>query len=322
MQKKNEGATMAKQTSKHASSRIPLTRSFPFAMTTQMYFYLPICDYDPYAAFLLEQCYIATILSNYEYEQKHWQEQARLAAMSEEEREQESERIIGKMEDAYYDQMLNEYNGESWLNDEDDALEGKDGYFDLNLPYLVSKFPKEQEQDSEQKILDAYHLLAQKGFIRNAVWKEQLDLYAIDAALRVCYPAIFARGENVDEQKRKQEARKVQQQVYRAKRAGLPATLTSTEWFATLAYFEWKCAYCGIAPYTVIEHVQPIIEGGGTTQFNCVPACDDCNLLKGDIPPELLSSTFGAALEKIQHYLDDKKQRYLQQIREKRNKNP
>jgi 5-methylcytosine-specific restriction endonuclease McrA len=309
---------MAKQTSKHTSSRTSTKSTFPVAMTTQMYFYLPICDYEPYAAFLLEQCYIGTILSNHQYEQKQQEKQARLAAMSEEEREQESERIIGEMEDAYYDRAFNEYNGESWLNDEDDALEGKDGYFDLNLPQLVSKFPKESEQESEQKLLDAYQLLAQKGLIRNAIWKVQLDLDAIDAALRVCYPTIFARGENVAEQKRKQEARKVQDQVHRAKRAGLPATLTVDDWIATLAYFEWKCAYCGTAPYAVLEHVQPIIDGGGTTLFNCVPACADCNLLKGETRPEDLPSTFGAALEKIQCYLDGKKQRYLQQLREKR----
>lgn len=64
-----------------------------------------------------------------------------------------------------YDRMLNDYNGESWLNEEDEALEGAGGIFDLNILSLVSKFPKGQEQERQQKLLEAYHLLSQKSFL-------------------------------------------------------------------------------------------------------------------------------------------------------------
>jgi len=55
-----------------------------------------------------------------------------------------------------------------------------------------------------------------------------------------------------------------------------------------------------------------MIAGGGTTVFNCVPACVKCNLLKNDTPSEFLPPGFDEALESIQQYLKEKKLRYLQ----------
>lgn len=173
---------------------------FPLKITTLMYLYRPICDHDPYAAFLLEQCHVADILSRNAYEQKQRKEQARLEAMSEEEREEEIERRIDEGVEAMYDRMLNDYNGESWLNEEDEALEGAEGIFDLNISFLVSKFPKEQEQESQQKLWEAYHLLSQKGFLRHVASSAQLEHLNVERALRACYPAIFTEEKNSGEE--------------------------------------------------------------------------------------------------------------------------
>jgi 5-methylcytosine-specific restriction endonuclease McrA len=62
----------------------------------------------------------------------------------------------------------------------------------------------------------------------------------------------------------------------RARRAGLPATLTEAEWTATVAHFNDRCALCG-GPWSVVEHATSISLGGGTTAANCYPACVHCN---------------------------------------------
>jgi hypothetical protein len=68
-----------------------------------------------------------------------------------------------------------------------------------------------------------------------------------------------------------------------ARKYGLSATLTLEEWLATLAHFHWKCAYCQSAPYTVLEHFEPMIVRGDTpdtTVFrratSAISASKDC----------------------------------------------
>lgn len=74
-------------------------------------------------------------------------------------------------------------------------------------------------------------------------------------------------------------------QLLRAERLGLPATLTLRQWLDTLEYFGWRCAYCRRADFACMDHFVPVIEGGGTTQGNCVPACVSCNSAKGGRNP-------------------------------------
>ena len=52
--------------------------------------------------------------------------------------------------------------------------------------------------------------------------------------------------------------------------------LTMEQWLETLAYFNYRCAYCG-GPFQVIEHY---LRSEGTTVSNCVPACFSCNVMK------------------------------------------
>ncbi len=92
-------------------------------------------------------------------------------------------------------------------------------------------------------------------------------------------------------------------QVRRAERYQLPATLTPKEWFATLKYFGWKCAYCQVGPYDCIEHFVPIKQGGGTTRGNCVPACTSCDKKKRSTHPDLIKSIPQEDLKRVRKYL-------------------
>ena len=75
--------------------------------------------------------------------------------------------------------------------------------------------------------------------------------------------------------------------LVRARRAGLPATLTKEQWQATLAHFGNRCAYCD-GPWSLLEHATAITLGGGTTADNCLPACAVCNTRKRDTQIEHL----------------------------------
>lgn len=83
---------------------------------------------------------------------------------------------------------------------------------------------------------------------------------------------------------RKIEIQRIAEQNKRADKLGLPATLTLEGWLKTLDYFHWKCAYCR-GRFEVLEHFIPIVQYGGTTADNCVPACRSCNRIKGGWHP-------------------------------------
>lgn len=105
-----------------------------------------------------------------------------------------------------------------------------------------------------------------------------------------------------------EEQSKVKSHNKRASKVKLEATLTLEQWIETLEYFKWKCAYCQVEKYAVLEHFIPINHGGGTTQRNCVPACHRCNGVKqawnplASYGPDLLSIREG--LERVRVYLE------------------
>lgn len=92
-------------------------------------------------------------------------------------------------------------------------------------------------------------------------------------------------------------------QLNRARKAGLPATLTWREWEKTLDDFHFWCAYCRKNPYHVLEHFIPLgQQGSGTTIENCVPACAGCNRRKGGKAPEV-SQMPPDQVERVRTYL-------------------
>ncbi len=91
-------------------------------------------------------------------------------------------------------------------------------------------------------------------------------------------------------------------QLNRARKAGVPATLTWSQWSKTTEDFDLRCAYCELRPYYVMEHFIPIEYGGGTTVENCIPACSWCNRRKGGkLPEECLLARW--KVEKVRTYL-------------------
>src|SRR5690348_14403669 len=71
------------------------------------------------------------------------------------------------------------------------------------------------------------------------------------------------------------ELDRIESQRRRARCLGAQATLTLADWFATLDYFDWRCAYCRKKPFQVLFHFTPLPEGG-TTRENCIPVCYSC----------------------------------------------
>lgn len=97
-----------------------------------------------------------------------------------------------------------------------------------------------------------------------------------------------------------QEIKRVHDNIGRARRAGLPATLTPDEWLENVKLFNGLCAYCGEVPFCVLDHLRPMVLHGGTTKENCIPSCLVCNASKGDVFPDLEWETF-SLLEAVEH---------------------
>jgi hypothetical protein len=77
-----------------------------------------------------------------------------------------------------------------------------------------------------------------------------------------------------------QELDRVESQRFQTRRLHAEATLTLLEWLEALAYFQWRCAYCGEKPFQVMSHYLPLAQAG-TTVLNCLPACYHCRNAQG-----------------------------------------
>ena len=69
-----------------------------------------------------------------------------------------------------------------------------------------------------------------------------------------------------------QEIKRVHDNIGRARRAGLPATLTPLEWLDNVKLFNGLCAYCGEVPFSVLDHLTGEVRGF---------LCRRCNLAEG-----------------------------------------
>ena len=60
---------------------------------------------------------------------------------------------------------------------------------------------------------------------------------------------------------------------------------THQQWKETVIFFGGECAYCGCTmkrgERLTKDHLEPVSQGGATTQDNIVPACSSCNSSKG-----------------------------------------
>lgn len=91
----------------------------------------------------------------------------------------------------------------------------------------------------------------------------------------------------------KKENGRLYQQLYRARKSNVEASLTLREWLETIADFGNRCAYCESRAFGVMEHFIPVERGGGTSKNNIIPSCQQCNSIKGY---KLLSEMTGNTL--------------------------
>ena len=78
------------------------------------------------------------------------------------------------------------------------------------------------------------------------------------------------------------ERKRVRDNLARARKRGLAATLALVEWLTILNRFKYQCAYCQ-GPFETMEHVIPLGWGAGTTANNVVPCCRQCNQQYGQV---------------------------------------
>ena len=96
----------------------------------------------------------------------------------------------------------------------------------------------------------------------------------------------------------------------RARKFGVPDTLTEAEWHSKVKSLGFRCQICGGTctlerkqPNSLsLEHGVPCSRGGGNTIENAVPACLACNRMKG----ELTTEEFKLWLAKVSTFLEVK----------------
>ncbi len=87
------------------------------------------------------------------------------------------------------------------------------------------------------------------------------------------------------------------------RRRGLFASLSASEWAATIEDFDGKCAYCD-RPYWTLDHFIPMVAGGPSWVGNCVPSCQTCNNSKGRLTPRYVFFVPKKRIEQIRYYLE------------------
>lgn len=63
---------------------------------------------------------------------------------------------------------------------------------------------------------------------------------------------------------------------------GAEGTLTVDEWNEMLSAHDYRCHWCNNKDTLTLDHVVPKCVGGGFTKDNIVPACEQCNGLRGE----------------------------------------
>lgn len=76
------------------------------------------------------------------------------------------------------------------------------------------------------------------------------------------------------------ERSRVRYALRRAREVGRRAELGVHHWLYLLAAWNGRCAYCG-RPFETLDHIVPLVSGGGTTKTNVLPCCLECNQQKG-----------------------------------------
>lgn len=182
----------------------------------------------------------------------------------------------------------------------------------------------EAKASTDAQLIDAINFLCHKKrfiFLSGYVQDEGFSLYCsdyyrknIDLALSRLQEVMIVPPPPAPLFDRYRQRKIVNAQNSRASKAGLPAVLTVDEWISTLEYYKGRCAFNANHPYEVLEHFHPLsgpTNGAGTSVFNCIPACNRCNITKADTHPTDLPSPLKEAVPAIQAYLSERKEQWL-----------
>ena len=113
------------------------------------------------------------------------------------------------------------------------------------------------------------------AFAKNGVDKDGNPRYRDDC--KQCYN--IRRRENATKKKHTDFVGSMK------RRGEVDVSYTHQQWKETVIFFGGECAYCGRTMHKgerlTRDHLEPVSEGGLTTQDNIVPACHSCNSSKG-----------------------------------------
>ncbi len=147
-----------------------------------------------------------------------------------------------------------------------------------------------------------YHANAEERRASQAIYREQHREEARDraAAWRAAHPERAREATRrwyaehaaqvLEYRRRYREANRdlirAQNSSRRARLRGAEVNdLTAEQWTEIKAAFGHRCAYCHVKPpLLTMDHVIPLVDGGGHTASNIVPACQPCNSRKNDGP--------------------------------------
>ncbi len=87
----------------------------------------------------------------------------------------------------------------------------------------------------------------------------------------------------LDWKRRNPERVTASEEKRRARKKGAESVgVTPEQWFAILAEFDHRCAYCLSPGKLSMDHSRPLAKGGEHSPENVVPACKSCNCSKHD----------------------------------------
>jgi 5-methylcytosine-specific restriction endonuclease McrA len=140
---------------------------------------------------------------------------------------------------------------------------------------MFGRYASEDISDSERRCVFCGEVKSLTDFPKNGTNPDGTTAYRLDC--KVCYN--IRRKEN--------KAKKYHSDFIggQKRRGEAEPRLSHQEWKEVMLFFGGACAYCGCTPRRsqrlTRDHLEPVSNGGTTTQDNIVPACASCNSSKG-----------------------------------------
>jgi len=133
------------------------------------------------------------------------------------------------------------------------------------------------QRHGEQRRADARaYNQSERGRSNKKRWHEE-NPDKIRANRRAAYDRRVARNPNFGKEARDRR---------RARLKKAQGSHTHDEWSLVIEGFDHKCAYCSSTKSLVKDHLIPLCRGGTDWSGNLVPACAECNGIKGGRTPE------------------------------------